>query len=528
MMIMKKNITGFNLLAAACLMMVLSSCTKNFEDLNTDKTKIVTLRGKQLDKLFSTAEYAGITNTDQWAGGYQLLQSLYTDEQSQFFACTQPRFPSDRNTMVGNWINGGWGAFLTGANTLAAILKNTGPESEAPDPVREAVAKIWKVYIYMPMTDLFGPIPYSEVGSGKDVILYDSQQDIYADFMTSLADATAVINANLSQGQTFADGDVIYDGDLARWLKFGNSLRLRVAMRISKVDPDKAKSEAEAAANAPGGLLTDNADNAFMRPSPPNYLNPLGVISEWGEFRMSASMQSIMKGYNDPRVPKYWEPAKNTGAYKGIRNGLTIEQMSEVQNSNENNSNVPSRFQNAANTTEPHGLMVAAETWFNLAEAKLNGWNVSSMSAKELYEGGIAASMAQWGVAGGDVTAYLASSATPIALGDIYNTPAATDIPVAFGSSEDVQREQIGTQKWLSLYPSMSPEAWAEFRRTGYPKLLPRLNNDNPQLSTAAGAMKRLIFPPDEAIINPEGYASGVQKLGGDDRNDVRLWWDVD
>jgi hypothetical protein len=525
MLIMKKNITGFNLLTVACLAMVFSSCTKNFEELNTDKTRIEILKGKQLDKLFTTAEYAGITNTDQWAGGYQLLQSLYTDEQAQFFACTQPRFPSDRNQMVGNWINGGWGAFLQGANTLAAILKATGPESEAPDPVREAVAKIWKVYIYMPMTDMFGPIPYSEVGSGKDEILYDSQESIYNDFILSLTDATAVLNSNIAQGKTFADGDVIYDGDLARWLKFGNSLRLRVAMRISKVDPGRAQSEAEAAAAAPGGLMTDNADNAFMRPSPPNYLNPLGVISEWGEFRMSASVQSIMNGYDDPRVPKYWEPAKNTGLFKGIRNGLTIEQMSNVANSNENNSNVPSRFQNVANTTEPHGIMVAAETWFNLAEAKLNGWNVSSMTPKELYEGGIAASMAQWGVAGGDVTAYLASSAKPAALGDIYSTPAASDIPVAFGASEAVQREQIGTQKWLSLYPSMSPEAWSEFRRTGYPKLLPRLNSDNG--GTEADRIKRLVFPPDESIINPKGYESGVQLIGGDN-NDIRMWWDVD
>src|SRR5687768_12558320 len=136
MLIMKKNITGFNLLLVGCFAMILSSCTKNFEELNTDRTRIETLKGKQLDKLFTTAEYAGITNTDQWAGGYQLLQSLYTDMQAQFFSITQPRFPSDRNTMVGNWINGGWGAFLTGANTLDVILKATAADSEAPDPVR--------------------------------------------------------------------------------------------------------------------------------------------------------------------------------------------------------------------------------------------------------------------------------------------------------------------------------------------------------------------------------------------------------
>lgn len=524
---MKKNIIGVNLLTVVCATMVLSSCTKNFDELNTDKTRIEVLKGKQLDKLFTTAEYAGITNTDQWAGGYQLLQSLYTDMQSQFFSITQQRFPSDRNVMVGNWINGGWGAFLTGANTLDVILKNTGPDSEAPDPVRHAVAQIWKVYIYMPMTDLFGPIPYSQVGSGEDDILYDSQESIYRDFMVSLADATAVLNQNLAQGKTFADGDIIFAGDLARWLKFGNSLRLRVAIRISKVDAGVAKTEAEAAAADAGGLMTDNADNAFMKPTPPNYLNPLGVISEWGEFRMSASMESIMKGYADPRIPKYWQPSLNTGEYSGIRNGLTIEQMLEDQNGNNVNSNVHPRFQNAAMASEPHGLMVAAETWFNLAEAKLNGWNVSSLTAKELYDGGIAASMTQWGVTSGDANTYIASNATPMALGDVYNTPAVSNIPVAFAGTEAAQREQIGTQKWLALYPSMSPEAWAEFRRSGFPKLLPRLNNDNPEVSTDAASLKRLSFPPDESIINPQGYQSGVDLIGSD-RTDVRMWWDVD
>src|SRR6476619_5689953 len=137
MLIMKKNITGFSLLPVLCFGVMLTSCTKNFEELNTDKTRIEVLKGTQLDKLFSTAEYAGITNTDQWAGGYQLLTSLASDEQAQFFSCTQAAFPSDRNEMVGRWINGGWGAFLTGATTLSEILTQTGPTSLAPDPLRE-------------------------------------------------------------------------------------------------------------------------------------------------------------------------------------------------------------------------------------------------------------------------------------------------------------------------------------------------------------------------------------------------------
>ena len=196
---MKKYIIGFNLFIVFGSLILVSSCTKKFDELNTDKTRIEVLAPKQLDKLFSTAEYAGLMNTDEYAGGYQLLISLASDEQAQFFSCTQAAFPSDRNAMVGRWINGGWGAFLNGATTLAEILNQTGPTSAAPDPLREAVAKIWRVYINMPMTDAFGPIPYTEVGNGQDVVNYDSQEAIYTDFFKILGEATAVLSQNMTK-----------------------------------------------------------------------------------------------------------------------------------------------------------------------------------------------------------------------------------------------------------------------------------------------------------------------------------------
>lgn len=523
---MKKYTNGFSLFICFCMLVVLSSsCTKGFDELNTDKTKIEVLAPNQLDKLFSSAQYGGILNTDQWAGGYQLLQSLAADEQAQFFSCTQSAFPSDRNEMVGRWINGGWGAFLNGATTLQEILKQTGPTSAAPDPLREAVAKIWKAYIFMPMTDAFGPLPYSEIGSGKDVVNYDSQEAIYTDIFKILTEATAVLSQNQSK-TAFASGDIIYDGNLAKWLKFGNSIRLRAAMRISKKNPSLAKIQAEEAIKAAGGLITSSADNAAERPTPPGYLNPLGVISEWGEFRMSASMESVLKGYNDPRLPKIFAPAKNTGEFKGIRNGLSIVQMSDPFNANDNNSNVVPRFQNAAAVSEPFTIYTAAETWFNMAEAALNGWSTGSFTAKQCYENGITASLDQWGVAAA-APAYIVSSNTPQAFvgPSPYSVAALSDIPVAFAATVEKQREQIGTQKWIALCPTMSPEAWAEFRRTGYPKLYPRVNNANPDASTAAGSVKRLIFPPSEAVVNKKGYDGGVTKLGGADKTSTLLWW---
>ena len=522
---MKKYIIGLSLLLVLSTVILYSSCTKGFDEVNTDRTRIEVLAPKQLDKLFTTAEYAGITNTDEFAGGYQLVVSLASDEQAQFFACTQTAFPSDRNAMVGRWINGGWSAFLTGATTLAEILNQTSPSAASPDPLREAVAKIWKVYINMPMTDAFGPIPYTQVGNGQDVVTYDSQEAIYTDFFKILEEATTVLSQNTDK-TAFASGDVIYDGDLSKWLKLGNSLRLRAAIRVSKKIPDIAKTQAEAAITAPGGLIVDPADNAAIRPTPPTYLNPLGVISEWGEFRMSASMESILKGYQDPRLPAYFSPAKNGGAFKGIRNGLSIAQMSEDFNNNDNNSNVVPRFQNAADGTEPHTLYVAAETWFNMAEAALNGWNVGAYTAKQCYENGITASLKQWSVDGA-AAAYIASTNTPAAFSGPapYAIGPLSNIPVAFGAAEDVQREQIGTQKWLCLYPSMSGEAWAEYRRTGFPKLYPRINNENPDASTDPASVKRLIFPPDESTINPGGYQTGLDLLGGPDKTSTKLWW---
>ena len=313
---------------------------------------------------------------------------------------------------------------------------------------------------------------------------------------------------------------------MTQWLKLGNSLRLRAAIRISKVSSAVAKTEAEAAIAAAGGLITNSADNANIKPTPPTYLNPLGVISEWGEFRMSASMESVLKGYQDPRLPTYFAPAKNTGQFKGIRNGLSIVQMSEAFNANDNNSNVVPRFQNAADGTEPHTLYTAAETWFNMAEAAVNGWNVGGVSAKQCYENGITESMKQWGV-GSSAAAYIASTNTPQAFTGPapYSAPPLSNIPVAFGATEAVQREQIGTQKWLALYPSMSSEAWAEFRRTGFPKLYDRINNENPDASTDAASVKRLIFPPSEITVNAGGYKTGVELLGGADKTSTKLWW---
>ncbi len=510
--------------------LLMISCTKNFEELNQDKTKISSLDNASLDYVFSAAQYRGIfgpNTTAIGAGSFQTFQALFADLQAQYFATTAQNFASDRNVMVGNWLNASWTHFYGNSYAqMNVVLENTKTGGKLADANKYAIASIWKVYIFMPVTDYWGAVPYSEAGNGKNEVLYDSQEDIYKDFFKTLKEATAVLAAYTGTAKSFEKGDLIYGGDVKKWLRLGNTLRLRAALRISKKDPVLAKAEAEAAVAAPGGLIRVNTDNAFMITSPTTP-HPLGSISNWSEFRMSAAMESVLKGYNDPRMQKMFAPAATGGVYKGLRNGLSQVQLSVTANGNAANSNVNASFGFERRGSALWPVFTASETWFLLAEGKINGWNMGSGTVQSFYEGGIDASMARWEVTDAAAIAnYKVGTTTPIALGDVYNTPAMTNIPVAFGTTEAVQREQIGTQKWLALYP-YSPEAWAEFRRTGFPKLYPRMNSENSDSPASDPAsVRRTPYPPIEATANPAGLASGVSKLGaGGDKSNTRLWW---
>ena len=132
--------------------------------------------------------------------------------------------------------------------------------------------------------------------------------------------------------------------------------------------------------------------------------------------------------------------------------------------------------------------------------------------------------MAQWGVTdAAAITAYTNSTSTPIALADASATPALSDIPVLWSADPAKQFEQIITQKWLALYPD-GLEAWAEYRRTGFPKLYSRIVSENTDVP-ANGVIRRITYPLGEAQTNPKGLATGISKLGGPDKASTRLWW---
>jgi hypothetical protein len=497
------------------LVTTMFSCTKNFDELNTDKTKLTDLDAVGVGNAFAAAQYRSIQ------ASWQTFQSLFADLQSQYFANVAINFPSDRNVMVGSWLNGAWNGFYSSAiPPILGVLDNTKPGGKAANPAIYAIANIWKVQMYLPRTDYWGPIPYSKVGSGEKSVEYDAQDVIYKDFFASLKQAVADLQAFKGTTVSLGANDQIYGGNVDKWIRFANSMRLRLAMRVSIVDPALAKAEAEAA--VAGGVLTSNADDALLRVTT-NSLNPMAQATAWNEFRMSAAMESVLKGYSDPRMTKMYAPVPGTSNYKGLRNGYTQVQLGLPENAAGANSNVAANYLPDFQFSTPFLVMYAAESWFLRAEGALNGWNMGTGTAKDFYESGIRTSMASWGYTGAAVDAYIAGTSLPIALNDGVKTPALSDIPVAWAATAIRQREQVLTQKWIANWPN-GHEAWAEYRRTGFPKLYPRISSENTEVAANA-VVRRTPYVSGEIATNSKGVASGVSKLGGQDLSNVRLWW---
>jgi hypothetical protein len=492
----------------------LVSCKKNFEERNTDPTRVVELAPTDVLGFITTAE-----NGSLYGGGYQIAQGLFADQYCQYFAGTQPAFDSHRYVIHQSWVSYQFGA--TYGNTMPALVNIINNTKDGKAPTLNAIARIYKVFVLHRTTDYYGPIPYFKIGSDSTVINYDAQDVIYKDFFKELREAAADLKNNITVTKpSYGEKDRIYGGDLSMWLKFCNSLRLRLAVRVSKVDPALAKAEAEAAVAA--GVLSSSAEDAVFKVNADLY-NTFGLQSGWNEFRMSATMESVLKGFDDPRMSKYFQPAES-GGYHGARNGMKPSEQSEVLNDYSHNSNVAKALTPDSISTTNMGIMRSAESYFLRAEGALNGWSMNG-TAKDLYEQGIRTAMQSWGISdAAAVNAYINGTTTPIALNDFFKTPALTDIPVKWSAVTEKQREQIATQKWLAVYPD-GHEAWADMRRSNYPKIYPLINSDNPDVPRTS-MISRITFLDAERQRNGPAVKAAEQLLGGPDKASTPLWWD--
>jgi hypothetical protein len=493
----------------------LSGCTKDFEKINTNETKIEEMNLENIAYFFANAvNYGSI----QDIGTYNIIPQWHQDFWVQYFTPVGTS-ETDRFDVL-QWFFFHWdGIYYHTLPHLNKIIEIT----EGVDQPANALAKIWKVYSMHILTDLYGPVPYFEAGKGQLSIPYDSQEDIYNDFFVLLDEAITDLKEADPTAKPFGDEDVIYSGNVGKWIKFGNSLRLRLAMRISYVNPTKAKEEAEKAVAS--GVMTDVADDAMIKVSP-NSQNPLNFIVAWNSMCMSGAMESYMKGYNDPRMYEYFSPNVN-GLYHGIPNGLVEREWTlQPYQTMDSLNNAGPRFSPDLMNENPYNVMYTAETYFLRAEGALNNWNMGG-SAKDLYEQGIRTSMRQWGISDETkISDYMNNTNTPIPLNDHFNTPVVSDIPVAFSADPGIQFQQIITQKWLALFPDAC-ESWSELRRTGFPELYPVKTSSNPDVAPYS-MISRIPFVSTEKDMNADAVAEAVTLLGsGGDKASTKLWWNV-
>lgn len=501
------------------------ACTDDFEELNTNPNALTAadVDVSLLGQGFARAQYYTM-NGLHWR--FQISQSLFSDLYSQYFATTAANFDSDRYVEVGRWSDLAWSSFYGQAAPNIKFVEDFANENGLAE--EEAIAKIWRVQGYHRITDYWGPTIYSEFGNGETSVSYDTQEEIYRDFFPTLDEAISVLQ-NSSRTNVFGTNDQVFNGDVSKWIMFANSLRLRLAMRVRFADSGLAKAEAEKAVAA--GVMMTNEDNAYMLTTL-NSLNPYSTITNWGEFRMSALMESILEGYEDPRLSLYFSPAEagdtdgDGSPYEGLRNGQA--KVDKVASTNSENSDIGADWLPLpkGGSNPPVLVMTAAEMYFLRAEGALAGWNMNG-DAKMLYEEGIRMSMKdRIGAPEEAIDAYIASGNMPVAADP--NSPPTTDIPVAFEESGDSERqlEQIITQKWIALYPD-GWEAFAEVRRTGYPKLYPLLFSENPDLAPD-DIFRRMTFVDGEFNNNRVAVEAAQQfsELKDGDKNSTRVWWD--
>ena len=394
---------------------------------------------------------------------------------------------------------------------------------------RLAVARIMRVFKFQRLTDVYGDLPYFEGGKGLVMGVteprYDPQQEVYNDMLNELAEAVAQFDPGQS---TYGSADLVYGGDIGKWQRFGNSLRLRLAMRLVKVDPDRAREEAEAAVNAPGGVMTSNDDIWLMQhhsgPGTSPHENPIAEhYSRDGGIYISQTMVNWMQDREDPRLRIYG------AVVKGDEVITDLEQQLGRPNGYPSSSELeahPSWTGDVTDYTKLHPRFLDVENpsiWFTWAEVEFLQaemevrWGSSPLGAEEHYNNGVRAAMT-----------YLANYSGDTDISDTEIDDYLLNNPFNIAGSGNEQLEQINEQYWAAVYMN-GYEAWQNWKRTGYPALEPSpvdSPDPHPLSDTGGEPPRRLIYDPNEAVLNAANYEEVINRQGPDLLT-TRMWWDV-
>jgi hypothetical protein len=500
-----KNIKIIHQIAlyAACSL-VLLACTENLSDINTSPTRATSIDPNLLlgncELRLAGESLQGFSV--QYGTLSCAVQHLTPVFSTEFDTYTPPPNSVDRD--VWQFLYIGFYNMHSPLRIAQEILNFTDGKPELVN-VRSA-ARILRVVQMQRITDLFGDVPYFEAGKGSIPASsltpkYDTQEAIYTDMLKELKEAAAAFDAS----KQAMSNDALYQGDLERWKRFANTLRLRLAMRISNAAPMLARTNAEEAIR--GGVLRGNADNAYTEFVAGSfwYRNTLSpnVVTE-DLFTLSETLVERMKSMNDPRLAIF----SNTMPALGLANGIYYEDKKLIDGNKK--ASRPSKHFASEDFSGVNMVLSAAEAEFLLAEAALKGWT-GTQSAQTHYERGVRAALTQYSIYPNNPPAITTS------VQDAYLRAS----EVAFVQSRAL--EQIHTQKWLALFLD-GYEPYAEYRRTGFP----RLKELKPLANTTGGAFPvRLLYPPSEFTFNKTNVEAAIARAGaGYERMTAPVWWD--
>lgn len=535
------------ILAGGAVILAATACTGDYLDINSNQAQPGDLSADGFALVSSMTNICS-TVVPSDVNCNQFTDCLLGGTLGGYFSDGAPFMTSFvRNNAPDNWSS----VFLKDSKIIATLYTNLseveGYCEMSGEVVPLAVAQICKVAAMNRVTDTYGPIPYSAIGfEGAVKTPYDSQEEVYNKFFEELAEARQILLDNTT-AQLSPLVDKVYSGNVTNWIRFCNSLQLRLAVRIAYANPTLAKQKAEEAVNpANGGVIETNDQNATWK----NYTTSTNAMRTaiWynaHDTRPSAEIACYMNGYNDPRLPMYltesgsptapdlggtpyknedgtWmtSPAGVSLQYVGIRRGWESFSTSWSINFSDVNlpGNTPALWQNAS------------EVCFLRAEgAAVFGWDMGG-NAETFYNRGIELSFENYGVTGAadyiaDDSSVPAQFYDPEGLNPWNGTIPAVTIKWDESLDKEAKQQKIITQKWIANW-LLGNEAWADYRRTGYPFLIPVAYNGSNVVDINRGP-RRMPYPSAEYTDNLANVQKAVTDyLKGPDNLATKVWWD--
>lgn len=519
--------------AIVAMAIFLVSCQKGFDELNVNPND-PSIEFADPAMILTPVLKDGVLS----AHLHQRIHNIYIDNYAQYYNCQIAGV--QRGNINDSFIQDYWKEYYKWLNSLNTIIRLNGDNELKANIV--AMAKIYRAFLTSRTSDLFGDIPYSKAADGSgEIPEYDTQESIYKNLLKDLADAVGMLDG----AKEIMTADFIYAGDVDSWKKFGNSLRLRLAMRISKVEPDLAKENAEAA--VAGGVFEVNGDSALMVSDGSIWGQGYSTkyYFDWGSGNgvgLTTTMYNMLVGYEmdfpgkdtlndvpekiDPRALHYFDLTNQNSDiskgddgksdyinnWTGLDNGLSLDSLLKEYNFIQNNSRVGAEMQNIE---RPFIIMPASEVWFLRAEGTERfGWDMGE-TAQKSYEEGITLSMMQWKEEANTDTYITSTNPNENGTTVDYNNDSGRN---------DSKLDKIITQKYISGFPDNGWEAWADQRRLDHNLIQAPLSVDPGTGLLVGGYVQRIKYPSTQQSVNQVNYAEAVRRQGAD-LVSTEVWW---